>query len=153
MHSAYYGVTGLWPLIHMSSFEALLGKKREHWLVQTVSLLMLSVAGGLTSSTRSVPRPLALTAGLAAAGMGAIGMRYGSSGRISRLYMADALLQYVLAAMWLASMAQSDSAMSRTEQRDQRERDVAQDEEARGPDQPAEPTDVERGADRRGSAR
>ena len=105
MHSAYYGITGSWPLVHMRSFEALLGKKREHWLVQTVSLLMLAVAGGLGSSAPSVPRPLALTAGLAAAGMGAIGLRYGSTGRISRLYVADALFQSALAAVWLARVA------------------------------------------------
>lgn len=103
-HAAYYGVTGVWPLLHMPSFEAVLGKKREHWLVQTVSLLMLAIAGGLGSSTRDVPRPLAVTAALAASGMGAIGLRYGVPGRISRLYVADALLQYGIAAMWSASI-------------------------------------------------
>jgi hypothetical protein len=106
-HAGYYGVTGVWPLVHMSSFEALLGKKREHWLVQTVSLLMLAIAAGLGTSVNAVPRPMALTASLAAAGMGAIGLRYGLSGRISRLYVADALLQYAIAGLWLSSIAQS----------------------------------------------
>jgi hypothetical protein len=90
----------------MGSFEALLGKKREHWLVQTVSLLMLAIAGGLGTSVNAVPRPLAITASLAAAGMGAIGLRYGTSGRISRLYVADALLQYAIAGMWIAEILQ-----------------------------------------------
>jgi hypothetical protein len=92
----------------MASFEALLGKKRDHWLVQTVSLLMMAIAGGLGTSVNAVPRPLALTAALAAAGMGAIGLRYGSSGRISRLYVADAVLQYVIAGLWLATLVQDD---------------------------------------------
>lgn len=37
----YYLLTALWPLIHINSFEAVTGKKRNHWLVYTVASLLL----------------------------------------------------------------------------------------------------------------
>lgn len=32
----------LWPLLHMRSFEAVLGPKTDRWLVRTVAGLMLT---------------------------------------------------------------------------------------------------------------
>lgn len=38
----YYVITGMWPLVHLKSFEAISGNKKDHWLVFTVGLLILS---------------------------------------------------------------------------------------------------------------
>jgi hypothetical protein len=45
---------GLWPLLHLKSFEAVFGPKTDRWLVKTVSGLL--VVNGLTQlGPRSVP--------------------------------------------------------------------------------------------------
>lgn len=44
LQGCYYLITGLWPFIHMRSFESVTGKKTEHWLVYTVSLMLVSSA-------------------------------------------------------------------------------------------------------------
>lgn len=41
-HGWFNIVSGLWPLLHMGSFERVSGPKNEHWLVQTVAGLLLS---------------------------------------------------------------------------------------------------------------
>lgn len=38
----FYLASGVWPLIHMRSFELVLGRKKEHWLVHTVSGLLIA---------------------------------------------------------------------------------------------------------------
>ncbi len=38
----YYLITGLWPVVHLASFEKFTGPKQNHWLVKTVSLMLIS---------------------------------------------------------------------------------------------------------------
>lgn len=74
MQGAYYLVTGLWPIVHFASFEALTGPKRDRWLVRTVGLLAAVI--GLTLLRRPAEsRQLAdLSAGaFAAADVMAVG--------------------------------------------------------------------------------
>jgi hypothetical protein len=50
-------VGGLWPLLHLKSFEAVFGPKTDRWLVKTVSGLL--VVNGVTQLGRH-PRLRAL---------------------------------------------------------------------------------------------
>jgi hypothetical protein len=43
----YYVATGLWPIVNIRTFEAVSGKKREHWLVKTIGLLIAGIGGAL----------------------------------------------------------------------------------------------------------
>jgi hypothetical protein len=55
----YYLVSALWPLIHISSFEAVTGRKRNHWLVYTVaSLLLVSSVVYLYTGLKSTALPI-----------------------------------------------------------------------------------------------
>lgn len=45
----------LWPLLHMRSFEAVLGPKTDRWLVRTVAGLMLT--NGETQCLRRTGAP------------------------------------------------------------------------------------------------
>ncbi|WII71478.1 hypothetical protein QJS83_13495 [Bdellovibrio sp. 22V] len=40
----YYLLTGVWPLVHMRSFEKVTGPKTDHWLVKTVGILITVTA-------------------------------------------------------------------------------------------------------------
>ena len=91
----YYVATGLWPLLHLGSFESVTGPKVDDWLVRMVGLLVLVIGGTLILGTRG-PGPVlevvALAAGSAAA-FAAIDLWYGLSGRIAPVYLADAAVQ------------------------------------------------------------
>jgi energy-converting hydrogenase Eha subunit E len=92
----YYTLTGVWPVIHMASFEAVTGPKVDDWLVKMVGLLAAAIglslgAAVLRGETRNaVVGTLALTSAMAFA---AIDLWYGLSGRISPIYLADAAVQ------------------------------------------------------------
>lgn len=52
VQGAYYTVSGVWPLVSLRSFEAVLGPKTDRWLVQTVAGLTTTIgAAQLASGT------------------------------------------------------------------------------------------------------
>jgi hypothetical protein len=98
----YYLVTGVWPLLSMRSFEAVTGAKTDRWLVKTVGVLV-GVIGGvlmLSGRRRRVPLEPTLLATGSAAGLAAIDTIYASTGRISKIYLLDALAEVALLAGW-----------------------------------------------------
>ncbi len=112
-HSAYFLFGGLWPLIHLGSFEAVLGRKRDAWLVQTVALIITGLGASLAVSARrgKVPLEMRLAAAAAGAGLGGIAAVYGARGRISRLYLLDAAIELVFASLWIRSLAADRQAL------------------------------------------
>ena len=48
-HGTFNVASGLWPLLHRRSFEAVTGPKQDYWLTSTVALLM--VGNGLVQLT------------------------------------------------------------------------------------------------------
>ncbi len=112
-HSAYFLLGGLWPLIHFGSFEAVLGRKRDAWLVQTVALIITGLGASLAVSARRgrVPLEMRLAAAAAGVGMGGIAAVYGARGRISRLYLFDAAIELVFASLWIRSLAADRQAL------------------------------------------
>jgi hypothetical protein len=103
--SVVFIASGLWPVVSLKSFEAVTGPKLEGWLVKTVGLLIASVGVGLALGARRgrVSDETALVGGLSAAALAGIDLRYGSTGRIARVYLADALLEALFVAGWLAT--------------------------------------------------
>jgi hypothetical protein len=104
VQAVYYVVTGIWPLIHLPSFEAVTGPKTDDWLVHTVGLLAATIGLSLgTAVLRDeandpVVGTLAVSAALAFA---AIDLWYGLGGRIPQIYLADAAVQLVLIVLLL----------------------------------------------------
>jgi hypothetical protein len=96
-------VSGVWPVIHMRSFEAVAGRKTDKWLVRTVGILVAVVGGALlrARTTRRITPEIALTAAGSAAGLAAIDFRYGLPGRIPRRYLLDGLMEAGFAILWL----------------------------------------------------
>jgi hypothetical protein len=101
--AAYFLITGVWPLVHRRSFEAVTGPKVDFWLVRTVGVVVAAIGGGLALSARRGPsRDLELTALLAAAGLAAVDVVEVSRARISRVYLLDALIEAAIVAAWAA---------------------------------------------------
>jgi hypothetical protein len=110
-HGIYYGVGGAWPLVHIESFEKVTGGKWDNWLVRTVGWLMVSLAAAfLPASKRGVTRELKIVGLLSSASVGGVAAFYGMRGRISKLYLLDAAIQFALAALWLRAFAEPEPA-------------------------------------------
>ena len=106
LQGAYYTATGLWPILHMRSFEQVTGPKTDDWLVKTVGGL-ISVLGGtlLVTGLRDAPsRDLATVALGSAAALAAVDVIYVARGRISPIYLLDAGVETVLIAGWAVTL-------------------------------------------------
>jgi hypothetical protein len=102
--AAYYLLTGLWPILHMRTFEAVTGPKRDRWLVKMVGALALANGAVLAygaSRERIAPETIALAAASAAA-FAAIDVVYVVRGTIAPVYLGDAAAEVALAAAIVA---------------------------------------------------
>jgi hypothetical protein len=100
----YVLATAAWPLVHYRSFERVTGPKADRWLVQTVAGLGVTIGWAMLRSA-STPEALPVAARLgmgSALTFGAIDAVYGASGRIRRLYLADAAVEAGWLAAWWA---------------------------------------------------
>jgi hypothetical protein len=98
IQGAYYLVTGIWPLVHLNSFETVTGPKTDDWLVQTVGVLAATMGATLVVGSRRQPpnlETLTLSA-LSAVGFAAVDVVFVCFGVISRIYLVDAVVQAVV---------------------------------------------------------
>src|SRR5437763_87401 len=99
----YYLLTGLWPLLHMRSFEAVTGPKTDTWLVQTVGVLVVVIGGAMCLAAyrrQGSPEILFIAFG-SALGLAAIDVIFVYQGRIRPVYLLDAGIQVGLVALWV----------------------------------------------------
>jgi len=114
----YYLITGIWPLLHLPSFEKVSGPKTDKWLVRTVGVLITAI-GAVLCLAAARRKPLAepeiptLAVG-SAAGLTAIDVIYVAKGRISPIYLLDALLEIVLMAAWAFVLAPAEGQWKAT---------------------------------------
>jgi hypothetical protein len=95
LQAIYYLSTGIWPLVHLASFEAVTGQKTDDWLVQTVGVLAAVIGAALFIGSRRRPpnrETLSLSV-LNALGFLAVDVFFVFRGVISRIYLADAVVQ------------------------------------------------------------
>jgi hypothetical protein len=109
---AYFLVTGLWPILDRRSFEAVTGPKTDFWLVRAVGVLITVIGAALlTAGIRRNPAlEVCLLAMGSAAGFIAVDVNYTARGRISPVYLLDALVEAGLLGLWLRRLRRSASA-------------------------------------------
>ena len=95
---AYFMVTGIWPVLHMPSFEAVTGPKVDDWLVKMVGLLAFVIGATIFLATRrdSITREILFLAIASALAFTAIDVWYSLSGRISLIYLGDAVVELAI---------------------------------------------------------
>lgn len=96
--SAYYILTGVWPLLHMTSFLAVTGPKSDLWLVRTVGLLIAVVGTSILTATllrRITTEILVLAVGVIGA-LFVVDLFAVLLAGVSPIYLLDALAQLVL---------------------------------------------------------
>jgi hypothetical protein len=95
-------INGLWPLVHMRSFEAVSGPKTDKWLVRTVSGLLITVGLEQLRASSQEETAAAKRLGIgAAATLAAIDLVYVAKGRISKIYLLDAAVEILIIGRWL----------------------------------------------------
>lgn len=113
VQGVYFAATGIWPLLHMRSFEAVTGPKVDKWLVKTVGLCITCIGGALLAAARRdriTPeiRGLAISS---AVSLAAIDIYYSAAGRISPIYLADAVAEFGLVGALASAGAGADESM------------------------------------------
>jgi len=102
--AAYFAATGVWPIVHMPSFLAVTGPKRDLWLVKTVGALVAAVALpiGVAAWNKNVTPEIVLLAAGTAATLGAVDVVYVAKRVIPKVYLFDAAAEALLIAGWAA---------------------------------------------------
>jgi len=113
----YYGVTGVWPLVHVESFQWVTGPKTDnwtapvpteadHWLLMTVGVLITAIALTLLVAAwrRQRAGEVALLAVASAAALTAIDVIYVVRWTIRPVYLLDAAAEVVLLAGWAVAL-------------------------------------------------
>lgn len=101
----YYASTGAWALADSRSFQAVTGPKVDVWLVKTVGVLVAAIGGAIGCAARHrriTPEIRRLAVG-SSLGLAGIDVVYVAKGRISRIYLLDAIVEFSLAAAWVAT--------------------------------------------------
>lgn len=102
LQGAYDLVGGLWPLLHMASFEALTGPKTDGWLVRTVAGILVVVGVVLIQNALrgSVGHSVRWIAGGISLVLASVALISSLAGFISWLYFFDGLFHLAFALAW-----------------------------------------------------
>jgi hypothetical protein len=110
--AAYYVATGMWPLVHLRSFEALTGPKPDRFVAESTGLLF--VASGVALATAARRRHPGLAAQVLAVAVPAAStiatLRHRP--RLRPVYLLDAAIQSALA-VTTAAPVRRDSSRAR----------------------------------------
>ena len=105
LQGLYFFVTGIWPLLSISSFQAVTGPKTDLWLVKTVGSLISVI--GLALLASGIHDNVTLEVFILAVGSSTalmiVDLNYSLKGVISKIYLGDAIIEAVLILMWLGS--------------------------------------------------
>ncbi|MFJ8467871.1 hypothetical protein [Streptomyces swartbergensis] len=104
-HGAFNVVGGLWPLLHLRSFEWVFGPKSDVWLQMTTGGLLVSAGVAQLAAAPDPQGPAqARRIGLGTAlTLLAIDLIYVPKGRIRPTYLLDAAMQTGWITAWLRS--------------------------------------------------
>jgi hypothetical protein len=109
VQGSFFLVTGVWPFIHIESFQWVTGRKTDLWLVKTVGVLLAVIGAGLLLAAMSnqVTSSLGLIGAGSAAGLIAIELNYVFKGAISRIYLVDSVIELGFLVWWMVCLITS----------------------------------------------
>ena len=102
----YFFITGVWPIISMSTFLKITGSKTDLWLVKTVGLI-LAVIGIVLIVARvnaEINASIVILAIGSALSLAIVEFIYVAKRVISPIYLADAIVELILIGWWVVSI-------------------------------------------------
>ena len=101
---AFWLATGVWPLVHYRSFEAVTGPKRDDWLVKTIGGLIAVVGATLLAAgwRGRVTGEVAALGAASAATLAVADVHFVRRGRISPVYLLDVAAEAPFLLGWAA---------------------------------------------------
>jgi hypothetical protein len=105
--SAYFLMTGVWPVVHIRSFLRVTGPKHDLWLVKTVGVIVAVIGGaiGLGGWRKALSPAIILLAIGSAGGLMFVDVIYVAKRVISRIYLLDAAIEVVLIVGWVVCIS------------------------------------------------
>jgi len=105
VQAIYFGLTGIWPILHIRSFMAVTGPKIDIWLVKTVGAVIVAIAIPLFTSVvhHNVTIDIMLLAIGSSLGLAAIDVIYVAKKVIAKIYLLDAVAEVILVLAWLVA--------------------------------------------------
>ena len=99
---SYWILTGLWPVVHLASFEWVTGPKTDDWLVRTIGALIAAVGVTLTVAARNdrIGADAARLALLGALALGVADILAPLLAGVRWIYLLDAPVQATFALYW-----------------------------------------------------
>jgi len=99
---AYYLIGGMWPLLHMQSFEAVTGPKDDSWLVRSVAGILVVVGAILVhdAARGDVAKSVRFLAAGVSAVLAIVALFSSLAGFISWLFFFDGLAHMAFALAW-----------------------------------------------------
>jgi hypothetical protein len=103
----YFLVSGVWPLISMSTFLKVTGPKTDLWLVKTVGLILAVIGTVLIVAqvNGEINTSMVLLAVGSALSLALVEFIYVARRVISPIYLADAFVELILIGWWLIGSA------------------------------------------------
>lgn len=112
IQSIYYIITGLWAQVDIESFMWVTGPKTDIWLVKTVGVLIIII--GIVLLLARIRKHYTyeiIVLGMGTAvGLTIVDIYYVSIGRISPIYLLDAVVELALLGMWIYGLIQTYAA-------------------------------------------
>lgn len=104
-HSLYFLVTGIWPLLSISTFEAVTGPKTDDWLVQTVGALItvIAIVIAVAAIRQNITFEIMLLAIGSALGLALIDLVFVAQRIIPTVYLLDAVAEFILIGLWVSA--------------------------------------------------
>lgn len=114
VQAGYYLMTGIWPMVHLRSFEALTGPKPDRFVTEATGLLFAATGTTLAVAARqgSGDRPSRVLSAIVPIMSTFVTLRHRPALRLT--YLADATAQCALAA-WVAASHRRTSTCTREE--------------------------------------
>jgi len=106
VQGCYFLAAGMWPLLHIESFQKVTGRKTDLWLVKTVAVLVVVIGAGLLVgglTQRFAPGLIVIAMGSALGLMG-VDLVYAGKRVISRVYLLDVIPEAAFLAWWTISL-------------------------------------------------
>lgn len=102
----FFFLTGVWPLVSIGTFQAVTGPKTDLWLVKTVGILIAVIGLVLAAAgfRDNVTAEIVFLAVGSSASLMAVDVVYSLKGIISKIYLADAILELIIIAAWVIAI-------------------------------------------------